>query len=147
MVDKQYLIDVNRKILKKWNDEHTEDPQAIGTRAEINNIISMVEEHDKSKNKIEDLIAKAAYLMAIVSWVQPFFDGNKRTGIISATKFLYDNGYDLDIEKEDEKEIRNLLYDIQDQRTSLDNSVVTKIIFYITKRIRVHEPRRRKNRR
>ncbi|MCH7967057.1 MAG: Fic family protein [Thaumarchaeota archaeon] len=142
MVDKQYLIDVNRKILKKWNDEHTEDPQAIGTRAEINNIISMVEEHDKSKNKIEDLIAKAAYLMAIVSWVQPFFDGNKRTGIISATKFLYDNGYDLDIEKEDEKEIRNLLYDIQDQRTSLDNSVVTKIIFYITKRIRVHEPRR-----
>lgn len=48
-----------------------------------------------------------------------FLDGNKRTGIISATKFLRDNGYDLEITKEDEKEIRSLLYDIQDQRTSL----------------------------
>ncbi len=137
MVDKQYLIDLNRKILKKWNKKHPEDLQAIGTRAEIDDIIPMVEEYDKSKNKIEDLIKKASYLMAIISWVQPFFDGNKRTGIISAIKFLYDNGYDLEIKKEDEKEIRRLLYDIQDQRTSLDSSVVTKIIFYITKRIRV----------
>lgn len=71
-----------------------------------------------------------------------FLDGNKRTGIISATKFLRDNGYDLEITKEDEKEIRSLLYDIQDQRTSLDHSVVTKIIFYITERIKVHEPKR-----
>ena len=141
MVDKQYLIDVNRKILKKWNKEHPEDPQAIGTRAEIDDIIPMVEEHDKSKNEIENLIEKASYLMAIVSWVQPFFDGNKRTGIISATRFLYDNGYDLEIKKGDKKEIRSLLYDIQDQRTSLDSSVVTKIIFYITQRIRVHESR------
>lgn len=71
-----------------------------------------------------------------------FLDGNKRTGIISATKFLRDNGYDLEITKEDEKEIRSLLYDIQDQRTSLDHSVVTKFIFYITRRIKVHEPKR-----
>jgi len=137
LVDKQYLIDLNKTLLTNWNENHPEDSQAIGTRAEIDDVIPMVEQHDKSKHKIEDLIEKASYLMAIVSWLQPFFDGNKRTGIVSAIKFLYDNGYDLRINKEDEKEIRSLLYDIQDQRTSLDSLVVTKIIFYITKRISV----------
>lgn len=102
----------------------------------------MVEKHDKENHIMEDLIIKASYLMAVVSWLQPFLDGNKRTGIVSAIKYLRDNGYDLDIKKEDEKEIRSLLYDIQDQRTSLDESVVEKIIFYIRKRIVKREPRR-----
>ncbi len=142
MVDKQYLIDVNRLILKKWNILHPEDPQAMGVRGEIDNIISEVEIYDKSNNKIEDLIRKASYLMAIISWSQPFLDGNKRTGIVSAIKFLYDNGYDLNIEKQDEPEIRNLLYHVQDQRTDLDHSVVKQIIIYTTKRIMKHEPKR-----
>ena len=143
MVDKQYLIETNEKLLKIWNKNHPKDPpQPIGIRMEIEDIIPMVEEYDKSNNKIEDLIRKASYIVAIVSWIQAFLDGNKRTGIVATIKFLRDNGLDLDIPKEDEKEIRNLLYDIQDQRTSLDHSVVTKIIFYITKRTVVHEPRR-----
>ncbi|QLH07070.1 Fic family protein [Nitrosopumilus ureiphilus] len=141
MVDTQYLIDINKLLVERWNKLHPkETPQPLGIRRpEIDEIIPMVEEYDKSHMKLEDLIRKASYLMAIVSWVQPFLDGNKRTGIISSTKFLYDNGFDLNIEKKDEPEIRNLLYEIQDQRTSLDHSVVTKIIFYITKRIQIHE--------
>jgi prophage maintenance system killer protein len=100
----------------------------------------MVEKYDKSNMDLDDFIKKASYLMAIISWVQPFLDGNKRTGIVSAIKFLIDNGYNLNIEKKDEPKIRSLLYDIQDQRTSLDHSVVEKIIFYIRKRIINHEP-------
>lgn len=102
----------------------------------------MVEEYDETPNDMANLIKKASYLMAIVSWIQAFLDGNKRTGIVSAIKFLYDSGYDLDIQKEDEKEIRGLLYDIQDQRVSLDHETVDKIIFYITKRTMIHESRR-----
>ncbi len=143
MVDKQYLIDTNKLIIEDWNRTHPNDPQPLGVRRpEIDNVIPMVEEYDKSNLKLEDLIKKASYLMAIISWLQPFLDGNKRTGIISSGKFLRDNGLDLHIEKKDEPEIRNLLYDIQDQRTSLDHSIVAKIIIYTTKRIKKHEPRR-----
>ncbi len=61
--------------------------------------------------------------------------------IVYSIKCLRDKGYDLDIKKEDEKEIRGLLYDIQDQRTSLNELVIEKIIFYIMKRIMIHKPR------
>ena len=142
MVNKQYLIDINRLILEKWNREHPKKPQPIGTRPEIDEVIPMVEKYDKNNNKTNDLIKKASYVMAIISWLQPFLDGNKRTGIVSAIKFLYDNGYDLNIKKQDEKEIRSLLYDIQDQRTGLDDLVIKQIIIYITKRTSMHESRR-----
>jgi len=143
LVDTQYLIDTNKLLLDEWNIAHPEDLQPIGVRRpEVDNIIPMVEKYDKNQNEFEDLIKKASYLMAIVSWIQAFLDGNKRTGIVSAVKFLYDNGYDLDISKKDEKEIRSLLYDIQDQRVSLNYSIVDKIIIYTTKRTKIHESRR-----
>jgi prophage maintenance system killer protein len=144
LVDTQYLIEANEKLVTRWNKLHPyETPQALGVRRpEIDDIIPMVEKYDKSNMELDDFIKKASYLMAIISWVQPFLDGNKRTGIVSAIKFLIDNGYNLNIEKKDEPEIRSLLYDIQDQRTSLDHSVVEKIIFYIRKRIMNHDDER-----
>jgi len=143
MVNTQYLIDTNKLLITTWNETHSNDPQPLGVRhPEIESIIPMVEKYDKSNLKLEDLIKKASYIMAIISWVQPFLDGNKRTGIITGTKFLRDNGLELNIEKKDEPKLRNLLYDIQDQRSSLDHLVVTKIIIYTTKRIQKHEPRR-----
>ncbi len=91
----------------------------------------MVEKTGNSGNEKKDLVEKASYLMAIISWSQPFLDGNKRTGIVSTIKFLRDNGYELEMKKEDETEIRNLLYDIQNQRTCLDQSVVKQIIIIV----------------
>ena len=143
MVNTQYLIDTNKLLIETWNEEHPHEiQQPFGVRRpEIDQVIPMVEEYDKSDLKLEDLIKKAAYIMAIISWLQPFLDGNKRTGIIAGTKFLRDNGLELDILPKDEPELRRLLYDIQDQRSSLDHSTVIKIIIYTTKRIHKHEPR------
>jgi len=44
-------------------------------------------------------------------------DGNKRTGIISATKFLRDNGYDLEITKRMRKrlEVCYVIFKIKEQ--------------------------------
>ena len=86
----------------------------IGVRNEINDVIPIVEKTGIGGDEKQDLIEKASILMAVISWSQPFLDGNKRTGIVSAIKFLRDNGYELDIKEEDEKEIRNILLDIQD---------------------------------
>ncbi len=142
MVNKQYLIDTNRKVLKRHKKLHPDELSQIGVRNEIDDVIPMVVKTGNSGNEKKDLIEKASHLMAIISWLQPFLDGNKRTGIVSAIKFLRDSGYELEIKKEDEKEIRNLLYAIQDQRTYLDQSVVKQIIIYTTKRVIHYEPNR-----
>ena len=139
MVDTQYLIDTNRIILEEFHKKYPNLLISIGVRSEIDNIILEVEKYGNSGNDKNDLIEKASYLMGIISWSQPFLDGNKRTGIVSAIKFLRDNGYRLKIEQKDEKEIRGLLYDIQDQRTSLDKSVMKQIIIYTARRVIIYE--------
>ena len=73
MVDKQYLIDTNVNLLERWNNAHPKDYQPLGVRGEINDIILLVEQYDKSNNRIGDLIRKASYIMTIVSWVQAFW--------------------------------------------------------------------------
>ena len=143
MVDKQYLIDLNKKILETYTKKHRGAHAPFVVRTEIDEIMPMIEKVGKSGDEKKDLIEKSAYLMASISWMQPFGDGNKRTGLISAMKFLRDNGYELEISTdEDQREIRRLLYEIQDERTSLNSLVVKQIIFYISKRISKHEPRR-----
>lgn len=143
MVDTQYLIEVNEKIITGWNKKYLDDPQELGVRRpEINEVVPRVEEYDKPFMTLEDMVIKASYLMAVISWLQPFLDGNKRTGIVSSIKFLRDNGFDLDIEPGGTRELRNLLYEIQELRTDLDHAVVKKIIIYTTKRIINYESRR-----
>ncbi len=67
----------------------------IGTTRTIDTVIPHVDSVGNSGNKIEDLIEKAVHLMCKIAWEQPFEDGNRRTGIISATKFLRDHGYEV----------------------------------------------------
>lgn len=45
----------------------------------------------------EDIFTKAASIMEAITRWHPFFDGNKRTGLLSAFLFLYKNGYYLAI--------------------------------------------------
>ena len=55
----------------------------------------MIEDVCNSGNKEQDLIEITTHILAIIILKQPFMDGNRRTGIIVAGKFLRDNGYDL----------------------------------------------------
>ena len=72
---------------------------------------------------------------------QPFMDGNRRTGIIAAGKFLRDNGYDLDIDPEEvNSELRSMLRRIKDQLLTLNPEVMEQLSFYISKRMRKREP-------
>lgn len=72
-----------------------------------------------------------------VAWTQAFFDGNRRTGIIAAGKFLHDNGYELDIDPEDENlELRHMLSEIKKQSQTLNQDIMKQMYFYISKRIR-----------
>lgn len=135
-LDNQYLIDINEKILKR----HARIKNVkvyVETTKNIDRVIPMVQSVGNSGNKKEDLIEKAACIMAAIPWAQAFFDGNRRTGIIAAGKFLYDNGYELDIDPENENlELRDMLSEIKKQSQTLNQDILKQLSFYISKRIK-----------
>lgn len=142
MVDKQYLVDTNRKILTRHKLKHNVDVW-IETAKPIDQIILMVNSVGNSGDRREDLVEKATYMMAMVTWAQPFFDGNRRTGIVATIKFLRDNGYDLDIDPEEENlELRSMLSEIKKHAGGLELGIMSQLSFYISKRIKLYESRR-----
>ena len=65
-------------------------------------------------------------------------DGNRRTGVIASPKFLYDNGYELNIESgKANLEIRKMLKEIKLHGKELHLETVDKMSFYISERIRL----------
>jgi len=135
-LDNQYLIDVNEKILKR----HARIKNVkvhIETTKNIDLVIPTVNSVGNSGNRKEDLIEKTACIMAVIPWAQAFFDGNRRTGIIAASKFLHDNGYELDIDPENENlELRGMLSEIKKQSRTLNQDIMKQLSFYISKRIK-----------
>ena len=142
MMDKQYLIDTNKKILTRHKLTHDVNVWAETTES-IEQIIPTVNGVGNSGNRREDLVEKAAYMMALITWAQPFFDGNRRTGIVVTIKFLRDNGYDLNIDPEDENlELRHMLSEIKKHAAGLEFGILKQMSFYISKRMKVYESRR-----
>ena len=136
-LDNQYLIDTNEKILKRHARINDVEVYIGIIEKNIDRVIPMVKSVGNSGNKEEDLIEKAACIMAVIPWVQAFLDGNRRTGIISASKFLYDNGYELDIDPENENlELRGILSEIKKQSQTLNQNILKQLSFYISKRIK-----------
>ena len=135
-LDEQYLIDLNEKILKR----HARIKNVrvyIETTKNIDLVIPTVNSIGNSGNRKEDLIEKTACIMAVIPWAQVFFDGNRRTGIIAASKFLRDNGYELDIDPENENlELRDMLSEIKKQSQTLNQDIMKQLSFYISKRIK-----------
>lgn len=141
-IDEDYLIETNEKILKR-HYKLTGEQVWIGTTSTIDVIIPHVDGVGNSGNKKEDLIEKATNLMAKIAWEQPFEDGNRRTGIVSAIKFLRDNGYDLDIESgPGNLKIRELLKEIKIHRRGLHVKTMDQMSFYISERIIPYESKR-----
>ncbi|MFY9299628.1 MAG: Fic family protein [Candidatus Nitrosotenuis sp.] len=135
-LDNQYLIDINEKILKR----HAKIKKVrvyIEATKNIDLVIPMVNSVGNSGNRTEDLIEKAACIMAVIPWAQAFFDGNRRTGIIAASKFLHDNGYELDIDPDSENlELRGMLSEIKKHSRTLNQRIMKQLSFYISKRIK-----------
>ena len=84
---------------------------------------------------LQGLIKKGAYLLASIAWAQPFVGGNKRTAILITATFFHHNGFEMTIPDYDDKELRKLLYEIQDDRSGLNEAILKQIIFYISQNI------------
>jgi death-on-curing family protein len=136
-LDEQYLTETNEQILKNHEKLTGQQVWIEVIPKNISRVFPKVNSVGNSGNKGQDLVEKAAHIMAVIPWAQAFFDGNRRTGIVAARTFLHDNGYDLDIDPEDENlELRKLLSEIKKQSMTLNQDIVKQLSFYISKRMK-----------
>lgn len=136
-LDEQYLIETNEQVLKRHKKKTGHQVWAEAIPENIARVFPKVNSVGNSGNRKEDLVEKAACIMAVIPWAQAFFDGNRRTGIIAAGKFLHDNGYELDLDPENENlELRHMLSEIKKQSRTLNQDIMKQLSFYISKRIK-----------
>ncbi len=141
-LDEQYLIETNEQVLINHEKLTGEKVWIKVIPENIVRVFPKVNSVGNSGNREQDLIEKAACIMAVIPWTQAFFDGNRRTGIIATGTFLRDNGYDLDINPEDENdELRKMLSEIKKHYADLEPSIMKQLSFYISKRMKPYESR------
>lgn len=88
-------------------------------------------------NQNKDPIAQAIFLMACISWAQPFSGANKRTAYVCADTLLKMNRHKFPINSKNEKEyLIGLLNEIQTNRAELDNIILIKISIFVLKRVK-----------
>ncbi len=140
-IHERYLTETNEQILLR-HKKRTGEPVHIGViQKNMDEVLSMINNVGNSGNKEQDLLEITTHVLGVITLKQPFMDGNRRTGIIAAGKFLRDNGYDLDIDPEEtNSELRSMLRKIKDQLLTLNPEVMEQMSFYILKRMRKREP-------
>ena len=140
-IHEQYITETNEQILLRHKKRTGERVHFGVIQKNMDEVIRMINNVGNSGNKEQDLLEIATHILGVIAMKQPFMDGNRRTGIIAAGKFLYDNGYDLDIDPEEaNSELRSMLRKIKDQLLTLNPKVIEQISFYISKRMKKHEP-------
>lgn len=140
-IHEQYLTETNEQVLLR-HKKRTGEPVYIGViQKNMDEVLLMINNVGNSGNKEQDLLEMATHILGVITLKQPFMDGNRRTGIIAASKFLRNNGYDLDIDPEEaNSELRSMLKKIKGQLLTLNQEVMEQLSFYISERMRKHEP-------
>ncbi len=135
-INEDYLEETNKKILSSQKKKSGKEVFIETVPQNLAQVLPKVSEYGNSGNKEEDLIEKAAALIAAPAWIQAFHDGNRRTGIIAADKFLHDNGYSLDIDPSEENAVlREMLKEIKRHYRDLDSKTMKQLILYTKERV------------
>ncbi len=141
-INENFLIETNEKVLLREKERTGKVVYIETVPQNLAQVLPKVSEYGNSGNIEEDLIQKAAAIMAAIPWIQAFFDGNRRTSIIAAGTFLRDNGYELDIGPEEENaELRKMLSEIKKHRRDLEPTIMKQLFLYISKRMNKYEPK------
>lgn len=131
-LEPELITEINRKIIEEWNRRHSEQSEFINvSRIRLDEVLQIVKQAGKESDPEEKIIIKGAYLLGGLAWAQAFSGANKRTAILCTTVFLRRNGLRFTIPKEQQRELRKMLFEIQEQRDTLQPTIINKIILYI----------------
>ncbi len=135
-VEVELIIEINRKIIDEWNARHPEQPEFIDiSRPRLEEVLEIVRQTENRPDVKEKIITKAAYLLGGLAWTQAFSGANKRTSILSTTIFLRRNGLRFTIPMERQRELRKMLFEVQEQRDRPRPEIIDKIILYIKENV------------
>jgi len=141
-IDKNFLIETNEKVLLREKKRTGKEVYIEAVPQNLARVFPKVSEYTNSGNREQDLIQKATVIMAVIPWVQAFFDGNRRTSIVAAGTFLRDNGYELDISPEEENtKLRAMLSEIKKHQRDLEPAIMKQLFLYISERTSKYEPK------
>ncbi|MCV0367748.1 MAG: type II toxin-antitoxin system death-on-curing family toxin [Nitrosopumilus sp.] len=141
-IDEKFLIETNKKVLLREKKRTGKKVYIETVPQNLALVLPKVSEYGTSGNIEQDLIQKAAAIMAAIPWTQAFFDGNRRTSIVAAGTFLRDNGYELDISPEEENtKLREMLSEIKKHRRDLEPTIMRQLFLYISERMTKYESR------
>ena len=129
-MSKDIIIEINQEIIKAWNRDFPEKKENFHVDP------SRLDEALELVKQSEDPVAQAIFLMAGISWAQPFSGANKRTAYISADTLLKMKRYRFRISsKKDKDSLIGLLNEIQTHRSELDHIILMKLSLYVMKRV------------
>lgn len=136
-LEKPLIIELNKKIILEWNERHPELPEFIAESGSgLDEILSIVEKVGNDFVHKDRIIVKAAHLLGGIPWSQSFSGANKRTAILSTTIFLRRNGLSITFPPAEQRELRQLLFKIQEERGELQPEIIRQLILYIRKNIK-----------
>lgn len=115
-LDRDYLIEINKKIITTWNKRHPEQPEFLDVGIDrLDKILNIVRNTgNATQNENGALIIKASHLIGGLAWVRAFSGANKRTAVLSGTLFLRKNRLGLNLPREKYGPLRKLLFEIQE---------------------------------
>jgi len=138
--DRKEIIEENRKEIERRLKRNPSELEAFCVDEDkLDLILREMSEIGNNFSHEEKIIMKSSYLMGSIAWAQPFCGANKYTGIFMAMIFMRDNGFDLDVSPYDEAELRELLYEVQGDRNTIDSKILEKLFLYNKQRIVKYE--------
>ena len=136
-LEKSFIIELNKKIILEWNERHPESPEFIAESGSgLDEVLSIVEKVGNDLDHKDKIIVKGAHLLGGIPWTQSFSGANKRTAILSTTVFLRRNGLSITFPPKEQRELRQLLSKIQEDRGELQMEIIDRLILYIRKNIK-----------
>lgn len=97
---KDFILSINKRLKSSSNSLYSEGKNNLLHESKLDYILEAIQYPIFQRDLYPTLYEKAAALCWFIIKYHIFFDGNKRTGILSAIHFLEVNGYGFNVDIE-----------------------------------------------
>lgn len=128
--DIQEVIDMNKLIVSYDNEPHGVNYD------ELNEIFAQVNAFNDIANRRERIIKKTTYILAGISYRQPFIEGNRRTSFYLTKNFLGRNGFTIRFyNSQEQDEFADLLQRTAEVKFEDDPTIYSEVEEYLRRKI------------
>ena len=128
--DIQEVIEMNKLIVS-----YDSEPHGVN-REELDEIFAKVNSFNDISDRRERIIKKTTYILAGISYMQPFHEGNRRTSFYLTKNFLGRNGFALRFyDSKQEDEFAELLARTAEQKFEDDQTIYSEVERYLMRKV------------